>query len=61
MSNENHKTKLGWVFTDREERWMKRGIRLANDFMKTYGQGRQPIMLDESKYICNGKGKSKTE
>lgn len=43
--------RLGWAFTVAEELRLKRAIRDAALFMESYGKGREPFMVDKSRYI----------
>lgn len=43
--------RLGWTFTVADELRLKRAIRDAVRFMESYGKGRQPFMVDKSRYI----------
>ena len=43
---------LGFRFTEAEERAMAVAIRKSRQFMRTYGQGREPYMLDRRNYEC---------
>lgn len=41
---------LGWTFTEDEERRMRKAQTEALAFMRTYGKGRRPYMIDLSRY-----------
>lgn len=43
---------LGVRFTDEEEKAIRRAMRDSIRYMATYGQGREPYMLDRRNYVC---------
>lgn len=45
-------TKL-FRFTAREERMMSLAKKLALEFMRNYGKGREPYMLNRDNYLCS--------
>lgn len=45
-----HKNQL-FKYTKREECLIRLACQLAEEFMEKYGLGRQPIMIDRSKYL----------
>lgn len=44
---------LGFRFTDEEEKAIRRAMRDSIRYMATYGQGREPYMLDKRNYVCD--------
>jgi hypothetical protein len=44
---------LGFRFTEAEERAMAAAIRKSRQFMRIYGQGREPYILDRRNYVCD--------
>lgn len=47
-----HDPSLGFRFTDKEEMAIAAAMRKSRQFMRTYGQGREPYMLDRRNYVC---------
>lgn len=47
-----YKYRLGWKFTESDERLADLAIRRSNEYMKTYGKGGlQPYLLNHARYI----------
>lgn len=42
---------LGWSFTEDDERRMRKAQTEALAFMRTYGKGRRPYMIDLTHYV----------
>lgn len=45
---------LGFRYTDSQEAHIKRAMEEAVEYMKGYGKGRQPRMIDTSRYDITG-------
>lgn len=55
MNNKHNRTKRHknqlFKYTKREEYLIRLACQLAEEYMEKYGSGRQPIMIDRSKYL----------
>lgn len=52
------KYQLGWKFTEDDERFADREIKKSNEYMKNYGKGIMPRMVNFNRYlnthpVCN--------
>lgn len=53
---------MGFRFTETDERRMACAKIAARRYMKNYGKGRQPFMLNRDNYYCNtGDGEEQQE
>lgn len=43
-------SKLGWAFTEAEDRAIEKAIEKSKKYMEGYGKGRKPMMIDKRHY-----------